>query len=187
MEWEDFVTDAFYKQDFCIEGPEDFWYFRLLEDSYFEPEKIRYFRKRLVIPIRNRVTHEWNPVRYGLPGGYVDGELILYPVTYGADWQMTVSGEKWCDPGYLPGIRKITVEKKTSDKPAARRCGELGEYYLMTLELIRYLMPMSFLIMFREVNSFPLIRYRDICKPFDAQRQPLHWITGDVIESKKHN
>ena len=53
-----------------------------------DPAEIRYARKRLVIPIKDRTAWGWTPVGDRMPGGDVDGELVLYPVVKLCDWQL---------------------------------------------------------------------------------------------------
>ena len=79
MRIKNFKTTTFRKLDVKLEKTRDIrildW---LLHDTCFTLDKIRYSRKQLVIPMI-RCTGEWQ--RDGIPfDGYVNGELILYPV-----------------------------------------------------------------------------------------------------------
>ena len=80
MRWKDFSTTEYKKVDITLEKASDVQFLSLLHDAYFDPAEIRYSRKRLVIPIKDRTTWEWTPGNDRMPGGEVDGELILYPV-----------------------------------------------------------------------------------------------------------
>ncbi len=93
MKWNDFKVKRFKKLDVRLEKERDVCFLTgLLHDASFDLKKIKYARKRLTIPITGRVIERWQ-TEAGIPGGYVDGELVLYPVLFPHDWQIALSGD----------------------------------------------------------------------------------------------
>lgn len=176
MRIKNFKTTTFRKLDVKLEKTRDIrildW---LLHDTCFTLDKIRYSRKQLVIPMI-RCTGEWQ--RDGIPfDGYVNGELILYPVIKPCDWQITLSGE-WLN--HQEKLQKIDIigaklSRKTDEN---KNCveGLKGEFwYHFRLELYNHMLPCYLDVLLRDWKDFPLIRYRDVSMPYDYEtREPIH-------------
>ncbi|MBO7327951.1 MAG: hypothetical protein J6W00_04175, partial [Lentisphaeria bacterium] len=95
------MTTEYKKLDITLEKASDVQFLSLLHDAYFDPAEIRCARKRLVIPIKDRTTWEWTPGNDRMPGGEVDGELVLYPVADPWVWLLTLSGAQFTDENQM--------------------------------------------------------------------------------------
>ena len=118
MRWKDFSTTEFKKVDITLEKESDVLFLSsLLHDACFDPAEIRYARKRLVIPIKDRTTWEWTPMNDRMPGGDVDGELVLYPVADPWDWLLTLSGGQFANETQMHNIEiiRVSLKKKNDD------------------------------------------------------------------------
>ena len=58
MRWKDFSTTEYKKLDITLEKASNVQFLSLLHDAFLDPAEIRYARKRLVIPIKDRTTWE---------------------------------------------------------------------------------------------------------------------------------
>ena len=159
MRWKDFSTTEYKKVDITLEKASDVQFLSLLHDAYFDPAEIRYARKRLVIPIKDRTTWEWTHGNDGMPGGDVDGELILYPVADPWDWQVTLSGEQLTDETLMHNIEigKISLQKKKDD--------DGNPFYHFKMAFSAFTLRRSLDVVLRSGNDFPLIRYKDKTMP----------------------
>ena len=165
MRWKDFLTTKYKKLDICLEKVRDVRFLSPLHDAYFDPAEIRYARKRLVIPIKDRTTWEWTPGNDGMPGGDVDGELILYPVANPWDWQVTLSGEQLTDETQMHNIEigKISLKKKKDD--------DGNPFYHFKMAFPDFDLPRALDVVLRSGDAFPLIHYRDKTPPKDWSEQ----------------
>ncbi|MBE6384217.1 MAG: hypothetical protein E7048_00970 [Lentisphaerae bacterium] len=165
MRWKDFLTTKYKKLDIRLEKVRDVRFLSLLHDAYLDPTEIRYERKRLIIPIKNRTTWEWTPGDDGMPGKDVDGELVLYPVAEPCDWRITLSGDQFTDETQLHNIEinEISLKKKKDSD---------GKFFYHFLIAFPYLyLPCSLDVVIRSGDAFPLIRYRDKTLPQDWSEQ----------------
>ena len=155
MRWKDFLTTEYKKLDITLEKASDVQFLSLLHDAYFDPAEIRYARKRLVIPIKDRTTWEWTPMNDRMPGGEVDGELVLYPVADPWDWQLTISGEQFADEVQMHNIEisKISLKKKKDDDGKS--------FYHFQMAFPSNTLPCALDVVLRSGNDFPVIRYKD--------------------------
>ena len=165
MRWKDFLTTEYKKLDITLEKTSDVQFLSLLHDAFLDPAEIRYARKRLVIPIKDRTTWEWNPGNDRMPGGEVDGELVLYPVAEPCDWRITLSGDQFTDETQLHNIEinEISLKKKKDSD------GKFFYHFLIAFPSL-YL-PCSLDVVIRSGDAFPLIRYRDKTLPQDWSEQ----------------
>ena len=165
MRWKDFLITKYKKLDICLEKVRDVRFLSLLHDAYFDPAEIRYARKRLVIPIKDRITWEWTPGNDGMPGGDVDGELILYPVAKPWDWQVTLSGEQLTDETQMHNIEigKISLKKKKDD--------DGNPFYHFKMAFPDFDLPRALDVVLRSGDAFPLIHYRDKTPPKEWSEQ----------------
>ena len=165
MRWKDFSTTEFKKLNITLEKASDVQFLSLLHDAYFDPAEIRYARKRLVIPIKDRITWEWTPGNDGMPGKDVDGELVLYPVAEPCDWQITLSGDQFTDETQLHNIEinEISLKKKKNSD------GKF--FYHFQIAFPSFDLPCSLDVVIRSGDAFPLIRYRDKTLPQDWSEQ----------------
>ena len=159
MRWKDFLTTKYKKLDICLEKVRDVRFLSLLHDAFLDPAEIRYARKRLVIPIKDRTTWEWNPGNDRMPGGEVDGELVLFPVADPWDWQVTLSGEQLTDETQMHNIEigKISLKKKKDD--------DGNPFYHFKMAFPTFDLPRALDVALRSGNDFPLIRYKDKTMP----------------------
>ena len=165
MRWKDFLTTEFKKLNITLEKASDVQFLSLLHDAYFDPAEIRYARKRLVIPIKNRTTWELTPMNGRMPGGDVDGELVLYPVADPWDWQLTLSGAEFADETQMHNIKIIRVSlKKKKDEDGI-------PFYHFKMAFPTFTLPRSLDVVLRSGNDFPLIRYKDKTTPKDWSEQ----------------
>ena len=165
MRWKDFLITKYKKLDICLEKVRDVRFLSPLHDAYFDPAEIRYARKRLVIPIKDRITWEWTPGNDGMPGGDVDGELILYPVAKPWDWQVTLSGEQLTDETQMHNIEigKISLKKKKDD--------DGNPFYHFKMAFPDFDLPRALDVVLRSGDAFPLIHYRDKTPPKEWSEQ----------------
>ena len=165
MRWKDFLTTEYKKVDITLEKASDVQFLSLLHDAYFDPAEIRYARKRLVIPIKDRTTWEWNPGNDRMPGGEVDGELILYPVADAWDWLLTLSGAQFTDENQMHNIEisKISLKKKKDN--------DGNPFYHFKMAFPTFDLPRALDVVLRSGNDFPLIRYKDKTTPKDWSEQ----------------
>ena len=165
MRWKDFLTTEYKKVDITLEKTSDVQFLSLLHDAYFDPAEIRYARKRLVIPIKDRTTWEWNPGNDGMPGGDVDGELILYPVAHPWDWLLTLSGAQFTDENQMHNIEisKISLKKKKDN--------DGNPFYHFKIAFPTFDLPRALDVVLRSGDDFPLIRYKDKTTPKDRSEQ----------------
>ena len=165
MHWKDFSTTEYKKVDITLEKASDVQFLSLLHDAYFDPAEIRYARKRLVIPIKDRTTWEWTPMNDRMPGGEVDGELVLYPVAEPCDWQITLSGDQLTDETQMHNIEigKISLKKKKDD--------DGNPFYHFKMALPTFDLPRALDVVLRSGDDFPLIRYKDKTTPKDWSEQ----------------
>ena len=165
MRWKDFLTIKYKKLDIRLGKVRDVRFFSLLHDAYLEPTEIRCERRRLIIPIKNRTTWEWTPGDDGMPGGEVDGELVLYPVAVPCDWQMTLSGDQFTNEAQMHNIEinEISLKKKTDD--AGNPC------YHFKIAFPTSTLPRALDVALRSGDAFPLIRYRDKTPPKEWSEQ----------------
>ena len=166
MRWKDFSTTEFKKVDITLEKESDVLFLSsLLHDAYFDPAEIRYARKRLVIPIKNRTTWEWQPGNDRMPGGEVDGELVLYPVADPWDWLLTISGAQFTDENQMHNIEinRISLKKKKDD--------DGNPFYHFQMAFPSNTLPCALDVVLRSGDTFPLIRYRDKTPPKDWSEQ----------------
>ena len=165
MRWKDFLTTEYKKLDITLEKASDVQFLSLLHDAFLDPAEIRYARKRLVIPIKDRTTWEWTPGNDRMPGGEVDGDLVLYPVADPWDWRITLSGDQFTDETQLHNIESNEIslkKKKDSD----------GKFFYHFQIAFPYLyLPCSLDVVIRSGDAFPLIRYRDKTLPQDWSEQ----------------
>ncbi|MBR7140275.1 MAG: hypothetical protein IKD44_12130 [Lentisphaeria bacterium] len=159
MRWKDFLTTEYKKLDITLEKASDVQFLSLLHDAYFDPAEIRYARKRLVIPIKDRTTWEWTPGNDRMPGGEVDGELVLYPVADPWDWQVTISGEQFTDENQLHNIEinEISLKKK--------KISDGKFFYHFQIAFPSFDLPCSLDVVLKGGDAFPLIHYRDKTLP----------------------
>ena len=159
MRWKDFSTTEYKKVDITLEKASDVQFLSLLHDAYFDPAEIRYARKRLVIPIKNRTTWEWTPGNDGMPGGDVDGELILYPVADPWDWLLTLSGGQFANETQMHNIEiiRVSLKKKNDD--------DGNPFYHFKMAFPAFTLRRSLDVVLRSGNDFPLIRYKDKTMP----------------------
>ena len=159
MRWKDFSTTEYKKVDITLEKVSDVRLLSLLHDAFLDPAEIRYARKRLVIPIKDRTTWEWNPGNDRMPGGEVDGELVLYPVADPWDWQVTLSGEQLTDETQMHNIEinEISLKKKKDD--------DGNPFYHFKMAFPTFDLPRALDVVLRSGDAFPLIRYRDKTPP----------------------
>ena len=143
----------------------DVQFLSLLHDAYFDPAEIRYARKRLVIPIRDRTTWEWNPGNDRMPGGEVDGELVLYPVADPWDWLLTLSGAQFTDENLMHNIEisKISLKKKKDN--------DGNPFYHFKMAFPTFDLPRALDVALRSGDAFPLIHYRDKTPPKEWSEQ----------------
>ena len=155
MRWKDFLTTKYKKLDIRLEKVRDVRFLSLLHDAYLDPTEIRYERKRLIIPIKNRTTWEWTPGDDGMPGKDVDGELVLYPVAKPCDWQITLSGDQFTDETQLHNIEinEISLKKKKDSD------GKF--FYHFQIALPTFDLPRSLDVVLRSGDDFPVIHYKD--------------------------
>ena len=160
MRWKDFSTTEFKKVDITLEKESDVLFLSsLLHDAYFDPGEIRYARKRLVIPIKDRTTWEWTPMNDRMPGGDVDGELVLYPVADPWDWLLTLSGGQFANETQMHNIEIIRVSLK-------KKKGEDGNpFYHFKMAFPAFTLRRSLDVVLRSGNDLPLIRYKDKTMP----------------------
>ena len=165
MRWKDFSTTEYKKLDITLEKASTVQFLSLLHDAFLDPAEIRYARKRLVIPIKDRTTWEWNSGNDGMPGGDVDGELILYPVADPWDWQVTLSGEQLTDETQMHNIEigKISLKKKKDN--------DGSPFYHFKMAFPTFDLPRALDVVLRSGNDFPLIRYKDKTTPKDWSEQ----------------
>ena len=165
MRWKDFLTTEYKKLDITLEKASDVQFLSLLHDAYFDPAEIRYARKRLVIPIKDRTTWEWTPGNDRMPGGEVDGELVLYPVADPWDWQVTLSGEQLTDEIQMHNIEigKISLKKKKDN--------DGNPFYHFKIAFPTFELPRALDVVLRSGDDFPLIRYKDKTTPKDWSEQ----------------
>lgn len=165
MRWKDFLTTEYKKLDITLEKTSDVQFLSLLHDAYFDPAEIRYARKRLVIPIKDRTTWEWNPGNDRMPGGEVDGELVLYPVADPWDWLLTFSGAQFTDENEMHNIEigKISLKKKKDD--------DGNPFYHFKMAFPTFDLPRALDVALRSGDAFPLIHYRDKTPPKEWSEQ----------------
>ena len=165
MRWKDFSTTEFKKLNITLEKARDVRFLSLLHDAFLDPAEIRYARKRLVIPIKDRTTWEWTPMNDRMPGGEVDGELVLYPVADPWDWQLTLSGEQLTDETQKHNIEisKISLKKKKDD--------DGNPFYHFIMAFPAFDLPRALDVVLRSGDAFPLIHYRDKTPPKDWSEQ----------------
>ena len=165
MRWKDFLTTEYKKVDITLEKASDVQFLSLLHDAFLDPAEIRYARKRLVIPIKDRTTWEWNPGNDRMPGGEVDGELILYPVTDPWDWLLTLSGAQFTDENQMHNIEisKISLKKKKDN--------DGNPFYHFKIAFPTNTLPRALDVALRSGDAFPLIRYRDKTPPKEWSEQ----------------
>ena len=165
MRWKDFLITKYKKLDICLEKVRDVRFLSPLHDAYFDPAEIRCARKRLVIPIKDRITWEWTPGNDGMPGGDVDGELILYPVAKPWDWQVTLSGEQLTDEPQMHNIEisKISLKKKKDN--------DGNPFYHFKMAFPDFDLPRALDVVLRSGDAFPLIHYRDKTPPKEWSEQ----------------
>ena len=165
MRWKDFLTTEYKKLDITLEKASDVQFLSLLHDAYFDPAEIRYARKRLVIPIKDRTTWEWTPGNDRMPGGEVDGELVLYPVAVPCDWQMTLSGDQFTNEAHMHNIEigKISLKKKKDD--------DGNPFYHFKMAFPTFDLPRALDVALRSGDAFPLIHYRDKTPPKEWSEQ----------------
>ena len=165
MRWKDFSTTEYKKVDITLEKTSDVQFLSLLHDAYFDPAEIRYARKRLVIPIKDRTTWEWTPGNDIMPGGEVDGELVLYPVADPWDWLLTLSGAQFTDENQMHNIEisKISLKKKKDN--------DGNPFYHFKMAFPTFDLPRALDVVLRSGDAFPLIRYRDKTPPKDWSEQ----------------
>ena len=165
MRWKDFSTTEFKKLNITLEKARDVRFLSLLHDAFLDPAEIRYARKRLVIPIKDRTTWEWTPMNDRMPGGEVDGELVLYPVADPWDWQLTLSGEQLTDETQMHNIEinEISLKKK-KDKDG-------NPFYHFKMAFPTFDLPRALDVVLRSGDAFPLIRYKDKTTPKDWSKQ----------------
>ena len=166
MRWKDFSTTEYKKLDITLEKESDVLFLSsLLHDACFDPAEIRYARKRLVIPIKDRTTWEWTPMNDRMPEGEVDGELVLYPVADPWDWQLTLSGEQLTDETQMHNIEinEISLKKK-KDKDG-------NPFYYFKMAFPTFDLPRALDVVLRSGDDFPLIRYKDKTTPKDWSEQ----------------
>ena len=91
----------------------------------------------------------------GMPGGDVDGELILYPVADPWDWQLTISGEQLTDETQMHNIEinEISLKKKKDDDGKS--------FYHFQMAFPSNTLPCALDVVLRSGNDFPVIRYKD--------------------------
>ena len=165
MRWKDFLTTKYQKLDIRLEKVRDVRFLSLLHDAYLDPTEIRYERKRLIIPIKNRTTWEWTPGDYGMPRKDVDGELVLYPVAEPCDWQITLSGDQFTDETQLHNIEinEISLKKKKDSD------GKFFYHFQIAFPSLNLLCSLD--VVLQCGDAFPLIRYRDKTLPQDWSEQ----------------
>ena len=165
MRWKDFLITEYKKLDITLEKISDVRFLSLLHDAFLDPAEIRYARKRLVIPIKNRTTWEWTPMNDRMPGGEVDGELVLYPVADPWDWQLTLSGEQLTDETQMHNIEinEISLKKKKDE--------DGNPFYHFKMAFPTFTLPRSLDVALRSGDDFPLIRYKDKTTPKDWSEQ----------------
>ena len=159
MRWKDFSTTEYKKVDITLEKASDVRLLSLLHDAFLDPAEIRYARKRLVIPIKDRTTWEWTPMNDRMPGGDVDGELVLYPVADPWDWLLTLSGGQFANETQMHNIEIIRVSLK-------KKKGEDGNpFFHFKMAFPAFTLRRSLDVVLRSGNDFPLIRYKDKTMP----------------------
>ena len=165
MRWKDFSTTEFKKLNITLEKARDVRFLSLLHDAFLDPAEIRYARKRLVIPIKDRTTWEWTPMNDRMPGGDVDGELVLYPVADPWNWQLTISGEQLTDETQMHNIEigKISLKKKKDN--------DGNPFYHFKIAFPTFDLPRALDVALRSGDDFPLIRYKDKTTPKDWSKQ----------------
>ena len=166
MRWKDFLTTEYKKLDITLEKESDVLFLSsLLHDACFDPAEIRYARKRLVIPIKDRTTWEWTPMNDRMPGGDVDGELVLYPVADPWDWLLTLSGGQFANETQMHNIEiiRVSLKKKNDD--------DGNPFYHFTMAFPTFTLPRSLDVVLRSGDHFPLIRYKDKTTPKDWSEQ----------------
>ena len=160
MRWKDFSTPEFKKLNITLEKASDVQFLSsFLHDAYFDPAEIRYARKRLVIPIKDRTTWEWTPMNDRMPGGDVDGELVLYPVADPWDWLLTLSGGQFANETQMHNIEiiRVSLKKKNDD--------DGNPFYHFKMAFPAFTLRRSLDVVLRSGNDFPLIRYKDKTMP----------------------
>lgn len=175
MKWQDLQTEKFRKLDLRMEKVADMRVLRrLLHDAQFDFHKIRYDRRRLVIPLF-RYPEEWTNGRLH-PICLVNGELILYPVIHPCDWQITLSGEWLGRPEKLQDIVIVDAGLTQKTDTANSLPPEYREtWYHFRLVLSNRMLPCYMDVLLRSWKDFPLIRFRDISIPCDHEaREPIH-------------
>ena len=165
MRWKDFLTTKYKKLDICLEKVRDVRFLSLLHDAYFDPAEIRYARKRLVIPIKDRTTWELTPGNDRMPGGEVDGELVLYPVSDPWDWLLTLSGGQFANETQMHNIEiiRVSLKKKNDD--------DGNPFYHFKMAFPAFTLRRSLDVALRSGDDFPLIRYKDKTTPKDRSDQ----------------
>ena len=165
MRWKDFSTTEFKKLNITLEKARDVRFLSLLHDAFLDPAKIRYARKRLVIPIKDRTTWEWTPMNDRMPGGDVDGELVLYPVADPWDWLLTLSGGQFANETQMHNIEiiRVSLKKKNDD--------DGNPFYHFKMAFPAFTLRRSLDVVLRSGNDFPLIRYKDKTTPKDWSEQ----------------
>ena len=165
MRWKDFSTTEFKKLDITLEKVRDVQFLSLLHDAFLDPAEIRYARKRLVIPIKDRTTWEWTPMNDRMPGGEVDGELVLYPVADPWDWLLTLSGAQFTDENQMHNIEinEISLKKKKDE--------DGNPFYHFKMAFPTFDLPRALDVVLRSGDDFPLIRYKDKTTPKDRSDQ----------------
>ena len=166
MRWKEFLTTEFKKLNITLEKASDVQFLSsFLHDAYFDPAEIRYARKRLVIPIKDRTTWEWQSGNDKMPGGDVDGELVLYPVAEPCDWQLTLSGTEFADETQMHNIEIIRISlKKKKDEDG-------NPFYHFKMAFPAFTLPRALDVVLRSGDHFPLIRYKDKTTPKDRSDQ----------------
>lgn len=177
MRWQDLQTNKFHKLDLRMGKVADMRVLGgVLHDSRFDFNKIRYYRRRLVIPLY-RYPRELLGEH---PFNRVDGELILCPVLRPCDWQITLSGEWIGQPEKFSDIAIIDAKlAQKTDKEGSLPPEYRETWYHFRLELSNRMLPCYMDVLLRGWIDFPLIRYRDISMPYDYEtRKPLS-LSGD--------
>ena len=106
---------------------------------------------------------------HGLCEGYVDGELILYPVDSHYDWLLSLSGEQLKDSDCVE-IKDIEFSEKT------RKTSEGGSetYYDIKLNFLYAVLPSSLEVILSGSKRFPTVHYRDL--------SPLRDWSGNLLD-----
>ena len=100
-----------------------------------------------------------------MPGGEVDGELVLYPVADPWNWQLTLSGEQLTDETQMHNIEinKISLKKKKDE--------DGNPFYHFKMAFPTFDLPRALDVALRSGDDFPLIRYKDKTTPKDRSDQ----------------